>query len=233
MRFFIRFLGVVFFFSSLLGIAPGVSAQTGNSSTVQGTVTDPSGAVVSGVVVTMHNPVSGFERSATTDASGNFSFSNVPFNPYHLSINVTGFAGFAQDVDVRSSVPVELKIALQLAGSASTVTVESGSDLLENDSSFHTDVDRELFEKLPLESASSSVSSLVTLATPGVAADSNGLFHGLGRSRRKFIFGGRPADHRPAEQSFLQPDSHGLDSVAGSDFRRASGGVWRQDQPGD
>ena len=33
---------------------------------------------------------------------------------------------------------------------------------------------------LPLESASSSVSSLVTLTTPGVAADSNGLFHGLG-----------------------------------------------------
>jgi Carboxypeptidase regulatory-like domain len=193
MRVFIRFLGVVFFVSSLLVLSTGVSAQTGNSSTVEGTVTDPSGAVVSGAVVSMHNPVSGFERSATTDAAGNFNFSNVPFNPYHLSINVTGFAPFAQDVDVRSSVPVELKIALQLAGSAATVTVESGSDLLENDSSFHTDVDRVLFEKLPLESASSSVSSLVTLSTPGVAADSNGLFHGLGdHAENSFSVDGQP-----------------------------------------
>ena len=44
----------------------------------------------------------------------------------------------------------------------------------------HTDVDRGLFNKLPLESQCSSLSSLVTLASPGVSADSNGLFHGLG-----------------------------------------------------
>jgi hypothetical protein len=41
-------------------------------------------------------------------------------------------------------------------------------------------MDRELFDKLPLESESSSLSSLVSLATPGITADSNGLFHGLG-----------------------------------------------------
>jgi hypothetical protein len=52
--------------------------------------------------------------------------------------------------------------------------------LVQNDSTAHTDVDRALFDKLPLESASSSLSSLVTLAAPGIAADSNGLFHGMG-----------------------------------------------------
>src|SRR5205823_10016596 len=54
------------------------------------------------------------------------------------------------------------------------------ADLLENDPTFHTDVDKNIFDKLPLESASSSVSSLVTLTAPGNAADSNGMFHGLG-----------------------------------------------------
>jgi hypothetical protein len=44
----------------------------------------------------------------------------------------------------------------------------------------HTDVDRELFDKLPLESQSSSLSSLVTLASPGFRPIPNGLFHGLG-----------------------------------------------------
>jgi hypothetical protein len=65
--------------------------------------------------------------------------------------------------------------------------------LLENDPTFHTDVDRNLFDKLPLESASSSLSSLVTLATPGISADSNGLFHGLGdHAENSFSLDGQP-----------------------------------------
>jgi Carboxypeptidase regulatory-like domain len=211
MRLLGKILGVLVFVLSILAAAPSGSAQTGNSSNVRGTVTDPSGAVVANAAVTMHNPVSGFERAATTDAAGSFGFPNVPFNPYHLTVTASGFAPFAQDVDVRSSVPVELKIALQIAGSSSTVTVESGSDLLENDSTFHTDVDRTLFEKLPLESASSSVSSLVTLSTPGVAADSNGLFHGLGdHAENSFSVDGQPITD---QQSKVFSNQIPLDSI--------------------
>jgi hypothetical protein len=73
-----------------------------------------------------------------------------------------------------------LSISLKLQ-SSEVVNVESGGeDLLENDPTFHTDVDKNLFDKLPLESQSSSVSSLITLTAPGNAADSNGMFHGLG-----------------------------------------------------
>jgi hypothetical protein len=177
----------------VLSTMPVVQAQSGNSTNVTGTVTDPSGAVIPGAAVTIHNPVSGFERTTTTDASGNFAIANVPFNPYHMTVSATGFAAYAQDIDVRSSVPVAVKISLQLAGSSSTVTVEAAGDLLETDSTFHTDVDRALFDRLPLESASSSVSSLVTLSTPGVAADSNGLFHGLGdHAENSFSVDGQP-----------------------------------------
>src|SRR5208282_1644186 len=73
-----------------------------------------------------------------------------------------------------------IKINLIVSGSSTTVTVESAGDLVENDPTFHSDIDKELFARLPLESASSSLSSLVTLSTPGIAADSNGLFHGIG-----------------------------------------------------
>ena len=73
------------------------------------------------------------------------------------------------------------------------MTVEDAADLIENDSTTHTDVDRALFDKLPLESQSSSLSSLVTLASPGVAADSNGLFHGLGdHAENSFSVDGQP-----------------------------------------
>jgi hypothetical protein len=187
------FLGALFFLLGALLAVPASIAQTGNSANVAGTVTDPSGGVVASANVTIHNPVSGYERATTTDASGNFSFANVPFNPYHLSVSAAGFGAYAQDIDVRSSVPLALKIGLTLAGSSSTVTVEGGGDLLENEPTFHTDVDRALFDKLPLESASSSISSLVTLSTPGVAADSNGLFHGLGdHAENSFSVDGQP-----------------------------------------
>lgn len=169
------------------------NAQTGNSSTITGTVVDSSGGVVPDAIVTIHDPVSGFQSSATTDKTGAFSFPNVPFNPYHLSVTAKGFSSYAQDVEVRSSVPVDVKIILNVAGTATTVTVEAAADLLETDSTAHTDIDRTLFDKLPLESPSSSVSSLVTLASPGVAADSNGLFHGLGdHAENSFSVDGQP-----------------------------------------
>ena len=186
-------------------------AQSGNSGTITGVVKDPSGAVVAKVTVEIHNPVSGYERSTATDASGNFSFSNIPLNPYHLSATAKGFGSFAQDVDVRSSVPVTVEVGLTVAGTASTVTVEGGGDLIENDSTFHTDVDRALFDKLPLESASSSVSSLVTLSTPGVAADSNGLFHGLGdHAENSFSVDGQPITD---QQSKVFSNQIPLDSI--------------------
>jgi hypothetical protein len=211
MRLISRLFASLCFVLVVLAGGPASSAQTGNSSNVLGTVTDPSGAVVANAIVTMHNPVSGFERSSTTDASGNFSFPNVPFNPYHLTVSATGFASYVQDVDVRSSVPVDLKIALKITGGSATVTVEGGADLLENDPTFHTDVDRALFEKLPLESASSSVSSLVTLSTPGVAADSNGLFHGLGdHAENSFSVDGQPITD---QQSKVFSNQIPLDSI--------------------
>jgi hypothetical protein len=178
---------VVFLFSLSL------SAQSGNSTSITGSVVDSSGAVVANATVEIHNPVSAFDRSTTTDSAGNFSFPNVPFNPYHLSVSAGGFAAFSQDVDVRSLVAVTVSIRLQVAGSSETVTVESGGDLVENDPTGHTDVDRGLFDKIPLENQTSSVSSLVTLASPGVAADSNGLFHGLGdHASNSFSVDGQP-----------------------------------------
>jgi len=193
MTFARAFLGVLFLLAGTFAAATTGWAQTGNAATISGTVTDPSGAVVAGATVTIHNPVSEYERSTNTDSSGAFSFPNVPFNPYHLSVTAKGFGAYAQDVDVRSTVPVSVKINLTVAGSSSTVTVEGGEDLVENVPTTHTDIDRKLFDRVPLESASSSLSSLVTLASPGVAADSNGLFHGLGdHASNSFSIDGQP-----------------------------------------
>jgi len=199
--------------TACLLLSAGISnAQSTGNSMVSGTVVDPSGAVVVGARVEMRNPVSGLSRSATTDTGGKFSISNVPFNPYHLTVTAKGFSSYAQDVDVRSIVPVNLNIGLTVTGSSESVTVEAAAeDLLENTSTFHTDVDRELFDKLPLESASSSVSSLVTLASPGIAADSNGLFHGMGdHAQNSFMVDGQPITD---QQSKVFSNQIPLDSI--------------------
>lgn len=169
-------------------------AQSSTSGMIEGVVKDPSGAIIPGATVEISYPISGFHRQTTTGDSGAFRFPNIPFNPYHLTVTRSGFALYEQDVDVRSAVPINLQVTLKIGESSTTVTVESkGEDLVENDPTFHTDVDRKLFDKLPLESQSSSVSSLVTLASPGVVADSNGLFHGLGdHAENSFSVDGQP-----------------------------------------
>jgi len=188
-----------------------VAQSAGNAASVAGTVVDPSGAVVPAATVQIRNAVSGFERATVTDKAGKFTIPNVPFNPYHLVVTSEGFAPYTEDIDVRSVVPTSLAVSLKVKGSAEVITVESGGDLIENDPSFHTDVDRNLFDKIPLESQSSSLSSLVTLATPGIAADSNGLFHGMGdHAENSFSVDGQPiAD----QQSKVFSNQIPLDSV--------------------
>ena len=175
-----------------VAVSFGAHAQS-TSGSITGTVADPSGAVVAGASVQINNPVSGLDRSTKTDSKGNFSVPNIPFNPYHMTVSAAGFAASAQDVDVRSSIPLNVNVTVSVATSTEAVTVEAGADLLENDPTGHTDVDRDLFTKIPLESQSSSLSSLVTLASPGVAADSNGLFHGMGdHASNSFSVDGQP-----------------------------------------
>src|SRR5271165_1885275 len=124
-------------------ITAAVWAQSsGNSGSINGSVVDPTGAVVPKAKVEVRNPVTGFDRSTTTDAAGQFVFTNVPFNNYHLTVTAEGFASYAQDVEPRSAVPVSVAITLQVSGSTTTVNVNAeGGDLIENDPTAHTDVD--------------------------------------------------------------------------------------------
>ena len=206
-------LSAAFCHSLFILCSPPANAQSGGSSTsVTGTIIDPSGAVVPNATVEISNPVSGFEGLHPTDSPANSPSPTFPSIPTTSGQRIEGFAPYTQDVDVRSVVPVNLKITLQVKGFTETVTVEAGSDdLLETTSTFHTDVDRGLFDKMPLESRSSSVSSLVTLSSPGIAADSNGLFHGLGdHAENSFSVDGQPITD---QQSKVFSNQIPLDSI--------------------
>ncbi len=165
----------------------------GQGGTIQGTVVDPTGAVIPGATVTVRNALTGYQQSTTSDDHGAFVISNVPQNPYRVEVSFQGFEAFHQDVDVRTSVPITLKISMKVAGITVTVNVQAAADVLENVPTAHSDLGKEVFSKLPTLSPGSGLSDAITLATPGVVADSNGFFHPLGdHAQTSFSIDGQP-----------------------------------------
>jgi len=179
---------------------------------VRGTVVDQSGGAIVGAAVEIRNPVSGYSRTAVTDGEGKFQFDNLPFNPYHLSVKAPSFQASEQDAEVKSPIPVEVKFTLSIGTSTSTVDVTADAkDLIEVDPTTHTDVDRDLFDKLPLDSQTSGLSAMLTQTAPGITADSNGLFHGLGdHASNSFSLDGQPITD---QQSKVFSNQIPLDSV--------------------
>jgi hypothetical protein len=173
---------------------PGVFAQSlGHAGTIEGTVTDPSGGVLPNAKVAIVNRITNYQQGATTDGAGTFHFTNVPPNSYHLEVRAANFATAEQDVEVRSAVPISLKIALAVEGTKQAITVEAGGGLLENVPYAHNDVELSSLSKLPVSGPGSGVSDAIMLSSGAVAADSNGFFHPLGdHAQTSFSVDGQP-----------------------------------------
>ena len=103
-----------------------LAAATDDASTVRGTVSDPTGAVVPGVVVHARNTASGATVEATTGAEGIYTISLAP-GRYDIAFSEPGFQPIAkQGVEVAPGSAVALDIQLQLASQSEqlSVTVE-------------------------------------------------------------------------------------------------------------
>jgi hypothetical protein len=189
-------------------------AQSGSAGVIRGTVTDSTGAVIPNATVHLTNPRSGLDRTATSDALGQFSFPNITFDNYEITASATGFGSARQNVQLESVVGANVKLLLPIASADSTVTVQAEGDLVETDPTFHTDVDREDFIKVPMESESSGLSALVTATTPGVSADSNGLFHGLGdHASNSFSVDGQSITDQQSKTFSNQIPSNSIQSI--------------------
>jgi hypothetical protein len=111
-------------FSDYCLVVPGaVNAQALSAGSVTGAVVDPNGAVVPNASVTLANPITGYKRTTSTDTEGSFRFSDVPPNNYQLAVSATGFSAATQTLTVRTAVPINLKIPLDVGNTAETVTV--------------------------------------------------------------------------------------------------------------
>ena len=180
------------------------SQSLGGGGTVSGAVVDPSGASVPKANVTLTNRVTNYRQSVTTAEDGTFRLNNVPPNPYQLEVVSTGFDPHQEEVEVRGTVPVNLKVTLALESGKTVVNVEAG-ELLENVPYAHNDVSTEGLDKLPLSTPGGGMSDAITLSSGAVTADSNGFFNPLGdHAQTSFSIDGQPISDQQSKNFSTQ-----------------------------
>jgi hypothetical protein len=148
-------------------ISAGASAQT-QLATVSGTITDPSGAVVSGAVVTIVNQGTGLKRSAPTGIFGEYRFAGLPTGSYSLRIEKTGFqAQIREGVELISASEVTINSQLAIGDLSQQTTVSANAARIDNTTSTISGLlPEQSLAELPLNNR--DLFSAVTLE-PGVA----------------------------------------------------------------
>ena len=113
----VLWLGIVLSFS--------LTALAQDTASITGTVTDPSGAAVSGAQVTLTSPDRGFNRTSPTNESGDFLFGSVPGGSYDLVVVGAGFKKYqAKGVKLAVGQKARADVALQVGAANTTVEVE-------------------------------------------------------------------------------------------------------------
>jgi hypothetical protein len=173
---------------------PAVMAQSGSSGTLRGVVVDASDLPLAGAAVAIGNRESGFPRKQQTGSGGEFSWSGLPFSTYRVSVSMQGFAPRTEEISVRTSAPLEIRLRLDVAGHETSMTVNGNAEgYPETQPSPVHSGDRRLLAGLPALSPDSGLNDAILYTTPGVAADSNGFFHPLGdHAQVSYVIDGQP-----------------------------------------
>jgi hypothetical protein len=162
--------------------------------TVQGTVKDPTGALVPDAEVTITQPVTRYNQTAQTDRAGNFKLVNIPFNTYTVTVKAAGFQATEEHIDLESTIPLTLELTLAITGAEAEVTVtENSAALLEPDrSSSDTDISQSILER-PVGAAPSRAIESIVASAPGFVTDDNGRMHPRGsESQVQYVVDGIP-----------------------------------------
>jgi hypothetical protein len=188
-----------------------LSAQSGITAALSGTIVDSSGAAVPGASITLTFTPSGAERKIMSSAAGDFTVLQLSTGEYRMTVEAAGFRSVAQQV-IYQGAPIHLNLVLSVAATHTEVMVTaSNADPTEP---AHVNITPEQIDRMPTESVSSPFSSLVTMTTPGAAADSNGSFHPLGdHAEASFVIDGQPITDQQSRTFSTQVSLNALQSV--------------------
>ncbi len=188
---FLRIVGIA--------LAPCISvfsALAQSTATLAGTVSDPTGAVVTKAEVKVRSLATGAERDVTTDGSGLYVVPSLEPGDYEVDASASGFSTYKVQkvtLDVAKTVTVNMKLALSSAGE--TVQVESATSQIEADTiTVGQVIDRNTVQELPLNGR--HFLDLTVLTPGGVVAPTSGSLtspsRGLGAN--SFITAGNRED---------------------------------------
>jgi hypothetical protein len=209
----IRFVLLAFLGAMCAGIS-AYGQGMGNSGTIGGTVTDPSGGAIPGAMVEIENKVTGYNKTAVTDSTGMFKFLGVPLNNYHTVVKAAGFQDHVEDVAVRTTVAVTLNVMMALEESTTSLNVQSDVDLVESVPTAHVDVDSTQFEKLPISQVASGLNAVIAHSAPGIVEDSNGFIHPQGdHAQTQFVFDNQPITDQQSKQFSTSMPENAIASV--------------------
>lgn len=148
------------------------------SATLSGTVVDEKGAVVPGATVKITDAARAFERQATTNDNGLFTFVQLQPAAYVVRAERGGFSATeTKNVVLNVGDQRSLQIVLRAGEVSATVTVESQSALVNESGSVKTVVDRQFIENQPLNGRSFlplvelTPGTVLTPTTEGVQGD--------------------------------------------------------------
>src|SRR5690349_16261681 len=115
----------------LTNICPIAFAQS--TATLQGTVTDPSGAIVANAKVTVLNQATGIERTTQTDSSGNYQVAALPVGTYRIEVRAQGFqTAVVNSLQLEVSQTAVQNIPLTIGGASESVSVTSEAPMVES-----------------------------------------------------------------------------------------------------
>jgi len=131
---------------------PFVQAQSAGTGALTGTVTDPTGAVVPNVAVTITNPQTGLARSANTGGDGSYRFSLLPPGTYRVKFSAPGFkVSEVPAVTVNVTETPVLDRALEVGQQAEAIEVQAEAAALQTaDSTLGRVVDGATISNQPL-----------------------------------------------------------------------------------
>jgi len=147
-------------------------SEVGGAS-LNGTVTDPSGAVIGAAKLTVLNTGTGLARTLETTAGGLYNFGRLPVGNYDLSVEAPGFKNARRTgIPLNIGAVVTFDVKLEVGGTQETVSVSADVPVVETArSQTSTAVNEKAVRDLPINGR--NFLDFVTL-TPGVTRDPRG-----------------------------------------------------------
>lgn len=159
-----RLLGIALFL--LFSMISATTFAQNATTSLRGTVTDPSGAVVPGATVTLRDSASGQTLTATSKGSGEYQLSAIPPAKYTIEVTATGFGDQSKLAELLVNQPATINFKLSMQSNAEIVDVTAAAQTLNTtDASLGNSTNNATIQALPSETR--NVPDLLSLQ-PGV-----------------------------------------------------------------